>query len=410
MAERLTLPVLPLRETVVFPGVAVPISAGRLGTVEAIQAALDGDRQMFAVCQRENVDEAAPEILHPIGTLIRIVQASRVRGGLQLLIQGERRAVGVSYQKKGDMLEAVVRPVDEQQPLDPKDAAFVALDKELRDRSAELGTRRGIPAEALSQLVQGMESPGAFADLVAFYLEVPAQEKQALLEVFSVEDRMRRVLVGVERELLRLEAQQEIQQKVQEELGEKQREILLREQMKANQKELGEEEEGADVDELKSRLAALPLQEEARREVDRELGRLSRTHPQSAEYQVIRTYLETVLELPWGERTEDRIDLGNASVILEEDHYGLEDVKDRVLEFLAVRKLQMERAAEDAAAEEARKAEEARLAAESAGADEEEEEEEETTSPEVTSSPEAEVTQAKARAVGRGPILLFVGP
>src|SRR5512140_3859376 len=291
MAERLTVPVLPLRETVVFPGVAVPISAGRLGTVEAIQAALEGEKQMFAVCQRDNVDDATPEVLHQIGTLIRIVQAQRVRGGLQLLIQGEQRGVGLSYHQKGDMLEAVVRVIDDQPPMDPRDAAFVALDKELRERSAELGTRRGIPAEALSQLVQGMESPGAFADMVAFYLEVPAQEKQALLEVFSVEDRMRRVLVGVERELLRLEAQQEIQQKVQEELGEKQREILLREQLKAIQKELGEEEEGADVDELKSRLAALPLQEEARREVDRELGRLSRTHPQSAEYQVIRTYL-----------------------------------------------------------------------------------------------------------------------
>jgi len=409
MAERLTLPVLPLRETVVFPGVAVPISAGRLGTVEAIEAAWNGERQMFAVCQRENVDEATPEILHSVGTLIRIVQASRVRGGLQLLIQGERRGMGVSYQKKGDMLEAVVVPIEEQPPLDAADAAFVALNKELRERSAELGTRRGIPAEALSQLVQGMESPGGFADLVAFYLEVPAQEKQALLEALSVEDRMRRVLVDVERELLRLEAQQEIQQKVQEELGEKQREILLREQLKAIQKELGEGEEGADVDDLKKRLAGLDLPEEARKEVTRELGRLERTHPQSAEFQVIRTYLDTVLELPWGERTEDRIDLGNASAILEEDHYGLEDVKDRILEFLAVRKLQMERATQESlqatASSDAAAASEATAAAA-------------TTSPEGTPATEGtaspavaqEVTKAKARAVGRGPILLFVGP
>ena len=176
---------------------------------------------------------------------------------------------------------------------------------------------------------------------------------------------MRRVLVGVERELLRLEAQQEIQQKVQEELGEKQREILLREQLKAIQKELGEEEEGADGEDLKDRVAALDLPEEARKEVNRELGRLQRTHPQSAEYQVIRTYLDTVLELPWGERTEDKIDLAQATTILDEDHYGLEDVKDRVLEFLAVRKLQMERAAEDAA-QDAKTAEEAKAAAEAA--------------------------------------------
>jgi len=419
MAERLTLPVLPLRETVVFPGVAVPISAGRPGTVEAIQAAMEGDREMFAVCQKENVDEATPEVLHQVGTLVRIVQAQRVRGGLQLLIQGERRGVGLSYHRKGDMIEAIVRAVEDQAPPDPKDAAVVALEKELRERAAELGTRRGIPAEALSQLVQGLETPGAFADMVAFYLEIPAQDKQALLEVLSVEDRMRRVLVGVERELLRLEAQQEIQQKVQEELGVKQREILLREQLKAIQKELGEEEEGADTEDLKGRVAALELSEEARKEVNRELGRLQRTHPQSAEYQVIRTYLDTVLELPWGERTEDKIDLAQATTILDEDHYGLEDVKDRVLEFLAVRKLQMERAAEEAE-EETRSTLASEVAAavspagepardDVVGADEPAEAPvaEGTSSP---ADPAQAVTKAKARAVGRGPILLFVGP
>ncbi|HET9984558.1 MAG TPA: endopeptidase La [Longimicrobiales bacterium] len=399
MAERLTLPVLPLRETVVFPGVAVPISAGRPGTVEAIQRALDGGREMFAVCQRENLDDATPEVMYQVGTIVRIVQAQRVRGGLQLLIQGERRGLALSYQRSGDgMLEAAVRPIEEQAALDPKDAAFVALDRELRDRAAELGTRRGIPAEALSQLVQGVEAPGAFADLVAFYLEVPAKDKQALLETLAVEDRMRRVLVAVERDLLRLEAQEQIQQKVQEELGEKQREILLREQMKAIQKELGEEEEGVEIEELKARVAALPLPEEARKEVDRELARLERTHPQSAEYQVIRTYLDTVLELPWAERTDDEIDLTQADVFLNEDHYGLEDVKDRVLEFLAVRKLQMERAAAAALEVEAEPKPESTDGFEDVEA-----------TAEAGEAPKS-ATEAKARAVGRGPILLFVGP
>lgn len=399
MAERLTLPVLPLRETVVFPGVAVPISAGRPGTVEAIQRALDGGREMLAVCQRENLDDATPEVMYQVGTVVRIVQAQRVRGGLQLLIQGERRALALSYQRSGEgMLEALVRPIEEQAALDPKDAAFVALDRELRDRAAELGTRRGIPAEALSQLVQGVEAPGAFADLVAFYLEVPAKDKQALLETLSVEDRMRRVLVAVERDLLRLEAQEQIQQKVQEELGEKQREILLREQMKAIQKELGEEEEGVEIEELKARVAALPLPEEARKEIDRELARLERTHPQSAEYQVIRTYLDTVLELPWAERTDDEIDLTQADVFLNEDHYGLEDVKDRVLEFLAVRKLQMERAAAAALEVEVEPQPESAAGFEDVEA-----------TAEAGEAPKS-ATEAKARAVGRGPILLFVGP
>jgi len=445
MAERLMLPVLPLRETVVFPGTTIPISAGRPGTVEAIQAALETkDRLMFAVCQRENVDEAEPEVLYGTGVVVRIVQVQRARGGLQLVIQGEHRAMALSYARSGTaMLMATVRPLDELTPVDPKDPAFMALDRALRERAVELGRRRGVPAEALEQFVEGVESPGAFADIVAFYLEMTAAEKQELLELLDVEERMRRVLVAVERDLLRMEAQQEIQQKVQEELGEKQREMVLREQLKAIQRELGEDDEADEVEELKERIAALELPEEARKEIERELHRLERTHPQSAEYQVIRTYLEWVTELPWNVRTEDRIDLARAQEVLEEDHYGLEDVKDRVLEFLAVRKLQMERAAAEAAATGA--AEGATTAAAEGAAMEPESESQAThagaaaeagTEPaaESAAAPEpgaevqagdeshadaeagadaetdAETVRAKARAVGRGPILLFLGP
>ncbi|HWV57574.1 MAG TPA: endopeptidase La [Longimicrobiales bacterium] len=397
MTDQITLPVLPLRETVVFPGVAVPISAGRAGTIEAIQKAMDGDRRLFAVCQRENVDDVTPEVLYHVGVIVRVVQAQRVRGGLQLLVQGEDRAVAASYRGTGeDMLEAVVSVViDEKPSLD--DPHFRALDNELRSRAAELGRRRGIPAEALKQLVEGVESPGAFADLVAYYLDVSAEEKQALLELFPVEERMRRVLVAVERDLLLLEAQEDIQQRVQEELGDKQREMVLREQLKAIQKELGDDPESSDLDALKQRIAALPLPEEARSEVNRELSRLERTHPQSAEYQVIRTYLDWVCDLPWGERTEDEIDLTRAAEILDEDHYGLEDVKDRVLEFLAVRKLQMDRAAATVAESDA---------GEAGAASTDAAEDAETGNGEAVT----DATHEKAKAVGRGPILLFVGP
>ncbi|MFW5946881.1 MAG: LON peptidase substrate-binding domain-containing protein, partial [Gemmatimonadota bacterium] len=214
MGDRIRLPVLPLRETVVFPGVAVPISAGRPGTVEAIQAALEGDRQMFAVCQRENVDEASPDVLYEMGVVVRIAQAHRVRGGLQLLIQGEHRARALEISETGERsLEAVVSLVEEQPVWNEDDPAYKALDRELRDRSVELGRLRGIPDEALEQLVEGIEEPGRFADMVAFYLEQSAAEKQELLEMLPVESRMRQVLLYVERDLVRLEAQQEIQQK-----------------------------------------------------------------------------------------------------------------------------------------------------------------------------------------------------
>ena len=417
MVERLRLPVLPMRETVVFPGVAVPITAGRPGTLEAIEKVLEGDRRLFAVCQRENVDEATPAVLYEYGVIVRVMQVQRTPAGLQLLIQGERRAKSLSYSTTGtSMLEADVWVIEEEEPK--QDAALEALDRELRERAGELGRRRGMPSEALAQVVQGVDDPGAFADLVAFYLDLPAHEKQRLLELFPVAERMRRVLVGVERDLLRLEAQQEIQQKVQEELGEKQREMVLREQLKAIQKELGDEDEAGDLEELIERISHLELPEDARKEIERELNKLRRTNPQSAEYQVLRTYLDLVTELPWGTRTEDKIDLRMAEQILEEDHYGLDDVKDRVLEFLAVRKLQMERAAEEAQAP----AEEDGLAQRTApidiesgapgtphvvsGTDPDADEQPE----DAPVDPETKQVRARARAVGRGPILLFVGP
>jgi ATP-dependent Lon protease len=180
MAERFSLPVLPLRDTVVYPGVAVPISAGRPGTVAAVQEALDGDRRLFAVAQRENVDEATPEILYEIGTVVRIIQTHRVRGGVQLLVQGEDRARALEYDLgDGGMLNADLLPLERQPPRNPESPAFQALDHELRDRAAELGTRRGVPAEALNQLIQGVDQPGAFADLVAFYLELPTEGARA---------------------------------------------------------------------------------------------------------------------------------------------------------------------------------------------------------------------------------------
>ncbi len=390
MSERFTLPVLPLRDTVVYPGVAVPISAGRPGTVEAVQEALDGDRRMFAVAQRDNVDDPLPEYLYSVGTVVRIIQTHRMRGGMQLLVQGEGRAQALSYHDEGQaMLHAVLLEMDRQEPQNPSDPAFQALDRELRDRAAELGTRRGVPAEALNQLIQGVDESGPFADLVAFYLELDTPDKQKLLETLADEERMRACLVAVERELARIDAQEEIQAQVQTELGARQREMLLREQLKAIQKELGDEEERDDIEEMRDRIEELELTEDQRLEINRELRRLERTSPQSAEYQVIRTFLEWITELPWNERTEEKIDLEKAETILEEDHYGLEDIKDRILEFLAVRKLQLDRMSEEEAAQETETDEEM------SGSESENE--------------ESELAPEEALS-GRGPILLFVGP
>src|SRR5437763_1354873 len=349
MSARLTLPVLPLREVVLFPGVAAPIGAGRPATLRAIEAALKSESHLiFAVAQRENVDTVTPGVLYTTGTIAKISQIQRGLGGVQLLLHGEDRATALHYSENGRYLEAIVREVEDLPPLNPGDPAFVGLHREARGRAAELGQKSGLPEDVVRQVLEGVADPGRLADLVAGYLEIPPAERQGLLETLSVEDRLRRVLVHVQRQIGVLDAQEQIKSQVQEELGEREREMFLREQLKAIRKELGEENEVVEVDELRKRLGALDLPEAAKKEVERELQRLERANRDSMEAQVIRTYLETVAELPWNKRAEESLDLKRAAEILEQDHYGLNDVKNQVLEFLAVRQLR-QRAPQQAA-------------------------------------------------------------
>ncbi|HEV8446773.1 MAG TPA: endopeptidase La [Gemmatimonadaceae bacterium] len=402
MATRQTLPVLPLRGTVIFPGLTAPIAAGRPGTLRAIESALKGERLVFAVAQRDNTDEPAPDILYSMGVIARIGQIQRGLGGVQLLLQGEQRATSLQFSNTEGFLSAVVMPVEEMKPVNENDPAFVALHKELRERAAELGERRGLPEEVVHQVLDAVTDPGRFADLVAGYIEVPPAEKQGLLETLSVEERLRRVLVQVQKQIGMLEAQEEIKSQVQEELGERQREMYLREQMKAIQKELGDGDESKEISELREKLDKLELPKDARQEVERELGRLERSGRESMEAQVIRTYLEWVAELPWNERSDDNLDLVRAQTVLDEDHYGLPDVKDRVLEFLAVRQL---RAAQ--LEDELKQTGEMSIAKLKAT--------KEDATPQLTGmhNGERQITdakEAKARAMAKGPILLFVGP
>ncbi|MBX9929130.1 MAG: endopeptidase La [Gemmatimonadaceae bacterium] len=397
MSTRQTLPVLPLRGTVIFPGLTAPIAAGRPGTLRAIEAALKGDRLVFAVAQRDNTDEPTPEILYSLGVVARIGQVQRGLGGVQLLLQGEQRATALQYTQTDGYYSAVVANTEEMAPLDEKDAAFEALHKEIRERAAELGERRGLPEEVVHQVLDSVTEPGKFADLVAGYIDLTVPEKQGLLETLSVEDRLRRVLVHVQRQISLLEAQDDIKSQVQEELGERQREMFLREQMKAIQKELGEEDSSKEISELREKLAKLVLPKEARAEVERELGRLERSGRESMEAQVIRTYLDWIAELPWNTRSDDKLDLSGAISTLDADHYGLKDVKDRVLEFLAVRQLRAKQLAEEMD----RTGEfPASKLKDEAGRKKEDDDGRTIT----------DKREAKARAMAKGPILLFTGP
>jgi len=404
MAQRTTLPVLPLRGTVTFPGLTSPIAAGRPGTLRAIEAALKTDRLVFAVAQRDNTDEPSPEILYSMGVIARIGQIQRGLGGVQLLLQGEQRATSLQYNLNDGYLTAVVMPTEEMAPLNEQDAAFEALHKETRERAQELGEKRGLPEEVVHQVLDSVDEPGRFADLVAGYIELPVPEKQGLLETLSVEERLRRVLVHVQRQIGMLEAQEEIKSQVQEELGERQREMFLREQLKAIQKELGDDDQSKEIAELREKLSKLDLRKEARAEVERELGRLERSGRESMEAQVIRTYLEWIAELPWSKRSDDHLDLNRAIGVLDEDHYGLQDVKDRVLEFLAVRQLRAQQIAEEVT-----KTGEFPIGKLKAGL----EAFSLPVSGHLSDAKEGAITdakEAKARAMARGPILLFTGP
>ncbi len=346
MSEKMTLPVLPLRDIVLFPGVTAPIGAGRPATLHAIETALKSpSRRIFAVMQRENVDAVSPAGLHRIGTVARIGQVQRGSNGVQLSLHGDVRGAVIQYREVEGHLEADIRESEELPPLNAEDAAFVALYRETRQRAAELGQKSGLPEDVVKQVLDGVTDAGRFADLVAGYLDVKPVDRQALLETLSVEDRLRRVLVHVQRQIGVADAQEEIKSQVQEELGERQREMLLREQMKAIRKELGEEDEATEVEDLRKRFLAIQLPEAARKEVDRELSRLERASRDSMEAQVIRTYLETMAELPWDKRVEESLDLKRAAEILEQDHFGLSEVKDQVLEFLAVRQLRQKEVA-----------------------------------------------------------------
>jgi ATP-dependent Lon protease len=340
MTERHTLPVLPLRDVVLFPGVTAPIGAGRPATLKAIEAALaTPDKLVFAVSQRENVDDVAPESLYTIGTVARIGQLQRGLGGIQMLLHGERRGIAIHLSEQDGHLVAIVRDAEELPPVSAEDPAFVALHREVRARAQELGQKSGLPEEVVNQVLSGVNEPGRFADLVSGYIDVTPQQRQVLLETLSVEERLRRVLVHMQRQISVLDAQEEIKSQVQEELGERQREMFLREQLKQIRRELGEEDEADELEELREKIEALQLPPAARKEVERELSRLGRIGRESMEAQVIRNFLETVIELPWSIRTEDILDIPRAAEILDEDHYALGDVKDRVLEFLAVRQL-----------------------------------------------------------------------
>jgi len=338
------LPILPLRGTVVFPLTLVPLAAGQPRSLRLIDDVVSGDRIVGMVLQKDPEQEGAgPGETYEIGTIASIHQMMRVPDGtVRLAVQGQRRMRIVEWLGEEPYLTARVEEIPEEVEDTVEIKALVRNSQELFQRLVSLVSN--LPEELVTAALN-VDDPLHLVYLIASNLRMEAEERQALLELDSVRAKLQRLNAFMSKELDLLELGKKIQSEVQEEVGKTQREYYLREQLKAIQRELGEtNEQEAEINELRAKIDEAGMPEEAEREARRELDRLSKLPPAAAEYGVIRTYLDWLTALPWNKSSEEGIDVAKARQILDEDHYDLEKIKERILEYLAVRRLRQERA------------------------------------------------------------------
>jgi ATP-dependent Lon protease len=333
------LPLLPIRDAVVFPSMILPLFAGRDVSIKAIETAAEGDRLLALVTQRDpDVDDPSPEDLYTIGTVGMIMRKMRLPDGrLKVLVQGLSKVRVAEYRRTEPYIEVQVEALSSE--TEQWSVETEALVRSVREKIEELLPLRNLPPEILSASA-AVDDPGRLADLVCSNLRLRVEEAQEILEIVEPIRRLRRLDALLRRELTVSSMQAEIQSNVRDEMSRSQREHFLREQLRAIQAELGETDERAtEIDDLRARIASASMNDEARSEADRQLDRLERMHPDSSETQVLRTYIEWMVELPWSTPTEDNLDLGYAREVLQRDHAYLHKVKERIVEFLAVRKL-----------------------------------------------------------------------
>jgi ATP-dependent Lon protease len=331
--------VLPLRDTVTFPDMLIPLNIGQERSIELINDVLRGDRSIAMVASREpEVETPAPAELYSIGVLGVVARMIRVPDGtLRVLIQGGQR---VRIERWAQTEPYLVAEVAEAPDVVKQSPELIALMRNVQQTFTDIVEQVPYLPEELQVMVANVEDPSVLTHLIAGALRLKTEEKQALLEELDVAKRLRRLSEILARELEVVALGSKIQSQVQSELDKGQREYFLRQQMKAIQEELGEADEvQAEVRDLREQLAAIDLPGEVRKQADRELARLERLQPAMAEWGVIRGYLEWIAALPWDKSTEDNLDLVHAREVLDEDHYDIDQVKDRILEFLAVRKL-----------------------------------------------------------------------
>ncbi|MFB3887763.1 MAG: endopeptidase La [Thermodesulfobacteriota bacterium] len=335
------LPVLPVKGTVLFPGMLVPVLVGKEGSKRLVDEALLGDKHVTIVSLRhEAVEDPAAQDLYSIGTFSEILKKITFPDGTyQVIVRGEKKVSIFSYSQTEPYLRGRVLVLEESAEKDKETDAMVLNITRLFQRLIELSP---LPNE-LGVAAMNVDDPSQLISLIMSHLDIPLQEKQQVLEMTKIKETLERVTILLNKQIDRLELSAEIQHKIHEGMGKSQREYFLRQQLKEIQKELGEgDERSVEIVELKKKIEAAGLPAEAKAVAEKELDRLSKMTTGSPEYTVSRTYLDWILDLPWSVSTEDNLDLDRAEQVLNEDHYDLEKVKKRILEFLAVRKLKAE--------------------------------------------------------------------
>ena len=334
-----TLPVLPLRESVPLPDTLTPLAIGQERSIELVNDVLAGDRLLVMVAARNGeLETPGPAELYDVGVVGSVARMIKIPDGtLRILVQGAQRVRITGWVREAPYLVADVEELPDVVEESPE---LTALTRNVQDTFTSIVEHVPYLPEELQLAVANIDDPSTLSHLIAGSLRLPTEEKQALLEETDLARRLRRLAEALARELNVISIGSEIQSQVQSEIDKGQREYVLRQQLKAIQEELGEFDESAEeARELRDQLEDVALPDDVRKQVDRELRRLEQLPAQAAEHGVIRNYLEWIASLPWGVSTEDDLDLQHAREVLDADHYDIEQVKDRILEFLAVRKL-----------------------------------------------------------------------
>ena len=334
-ADPITLPLLPLRDVVVFPHMVIPLFVGRPKSIKALEAAMEAGRQIMLVAQKAaGKDEPKPEDMFEIGCVSSILQMLKLPDGtVKVLVEGVQRAETRAIHDTAEHFTADVVPVQPAGEPTPEVEALRRAVTQQFDQYVKLNKK--IPPEILTSIA-GIDDPGRLADTIAAHLPLKLEAKQSVLDLFVIAKRLEKLLELLEHEVDILQVEKRIRGRVKRQMEKSQREYYLNEQVKAIQKELGDGEEGADLEELEKKIEAAKMSKEARKKADSELKKLKLMSPMSAEATVVRNFIDTLIGLPWAKKSKVKHDLPLAEAVLNEDHYGLDKVKERILEYLAV--------------------------------------------------------------------------